>query len=158
MEIKTSKKNNKNIKGIVEGSSFAIIYSAYYPEISANLVAGAKETLSNYSLEPQLISVTGALEIPPAISLLKSEFEGFIALGCVIRGETTHYELVCKASTMGLMDLGTQGLCIGNGIITVENLEQAMVRADKTKMDKGGHAARAAIELVALKQSILLTP
>jgi 6,7-dimethyl-8-ribityllumazine synthase len=96
--------------------------------------------------------VPGALEIPPAIHLASrsGDFDGYVALGCVIRGETSHYETVCNDSSRGLLLLGLRGLCIGNGILTVENPAQARVRADPAGQDKGGGAAEAALHLVAL--------
>ena len=100
----------------------------------------------------------GALKIPPAIRIaheLDTEIAGFVALGCVIRGETTHYELVAGDSCRGLMDLGTGlGLAIGNGILTVENEAQAQERADPAQQDKGGHAALAALTLAAFRRRL----
>ena len=99
----------------------------------------------------------GALEIPPAIALAgRSErFDAFVALGCVIRGETTHYELVAGESARGLMDLGVRtGLLIGNGILTVENEPQALERADPRRQDKGGAAAVAALALLGLRRRL----
>ena len=95
----------------------------------------------------------GALEIGPAIKIIsyKDSYDGFIALGCVIRGETTHYETVCTESSRGLMDLAIyRNLAIGNGILTVENAEQAWERADINRKDKGGDAARAALAMAAV--------
>jgi 6,7-dimethyl-8-ribityllumazine synthase len=99
-----------------------------------------------------LVEVPGALEIPPAIRLahLHASYDGFVALGCVIRGETTHYETVCNDSSRGLMLLGLEGALIGNGILTVETRDQAVVRADPDGQDKGGGAAAAALHLIAL--------
>ena len=101
-----------------------------------------------------IISVPGALEIPAAIAIAASNpcpYDGFIALGCVIRGETTHYETVCTESSRGLMDLAIyRNLAIGNGILTVENTEQAWERADINRKDKGGDAARAALAMAAV--------
>ena len=94
----------------------------------------------------------GALEVPTAIRLAcrSGDFDGFVALGCVIRGETTHYETVCNDSSRGLTLLGLDGVCIGNGILTVENHAQAAVRADPAGQNKGGGAADAALHLIAL--------
>ena len=96
----------------------------------------------------------GALEIPTtvAIAARSGQFDGFVALGCVIRGETTHYETVCNDSSRGLTLLGLQGICIGNGILTVETAAQAEVRAAPDGQDKGGGAARAALHLIALSR------
>ncbi len=94
----------------------------------------------------------GALEVPTAIGISDrgSNFDGYVALGCVIRGETTHYETVCNDSSRAIQLLGLQGLCIGNGILTVENRKQADVRADVDGQNKGGGAAAAALHLIAL--------
>jgi 6,7-dimethyl-8-ribityllumazine synthase len=100
--------------------------------------------------------VPGALEIPAAIAMASiggRHFDGYVALGCVIRGETSHYDTVCNESARGLMDLSlADGLAIGNGILTVENEDQAWARADAARKDKGGDAARAALAMAALKQ------
>jgi len=96
----------------------------------------------------------GALEIPTAISIAErmSNFDGYVALGCVIRGETTHYDTVCNDSSRAIQLLGLQGVCIGNGILTVETYEQAAVRADPADQNKGGGAAAAALHLIALSR------
>ena len=98
--------------------------------------------------------VPGALEVPTAIGIAArmSNFDGYVALGCVIRGETTHYDTVCNDSSHALTMLGLQGLCIGNGILTVENHEQAAVRAEAKGQNKGGGAAAAALHLIALSR------
>jgi 6,7-dimethyl-8-ribityllumazine synthase len=101
----------------------------------------------------ELVEVPGALEVPVAIRLAAESgaWEGYVALGCVIRGETTHYETVCNDSSRGLLLLGVdRGLAVGNGILTCETMAQAEVRADPDGMDKGGGAATAALHLIAL--------
>ena len=92
--------------------------------------------------------------MPPAIALAERQanFDGYVALGCIIRGETTHYDTVCNDSSHGLMLLGLQGACLGNGILTVENRQQAVVRADPAEQNKGGGAAAAALHLIALSR------
>ena len=129
-----------------------IVVSPYYKDIADNLVAGAKAEIEAAGGTWELVEMPGALEVPTAIGLAdhRSNFDGYVALGCVIRGETTHYETVCNDSSRALQLLGLQGLCIGNGILTVENREQAVVRADATGQNKGGGAAAAALHLVAL--------
>lgn len=131
-----------------------IVVSPYYKDIADNLVAGAKACAAEAGAELELIEVPGALEIPPAIRIAhrQSNFDGFVALGCIIRGETTHYETVCNDSSHGLMLLGLQGANIGNGILTVENREQAVVRADVDGQNKGAGAAAAALHLIALER------
>ena len=115
-------------------------------------MAGARATLDSAGAEHETVEVPGALEIPQAIATAyrMADFDGFVALGCVIRGETTHYDTVCNDSSRGLMLVGLQGAAVGNGILTVENRDQAAVRADPTGQDKGGGAAAAALHLIAL--------
>ena len=102
----------------------------------------------------EIVEVPGALEVPTAIGIAErmANFDGYVALGCVIRGETTHYETVCNDSSRAIQLLGLQGLCIGNGILTVENRPQAEVRADPADQNKGGGAAAAALHLIALSR------
>lgn len=129
-----------------------IVVAPYYKDIADNLVAGAKAEIEAVGGTWDLIEVPGALEVPTAIGIAErlSNFDGYVALGCVIRGETTHYETVCNDSSRGITLLGLQGLCIGNAILTVENRAQAEVRADPEQGNKGGGAAAAALHLIAL--------
>lgn len=130
-----------------------IVVAPFHRTIADMLVEGAQRTLEQAGALHETIEVPGALEIGPAIRLATGtgRFEGFVALGCVIRGETTHYETVCAESARGLTLLGVRhGLCIGNGILTCENPAQARERADPARMDKGGGAAAAALHLIAL--------
>jgi 6,7-dimethyl-8-ribityllumazine synthase len=105
--------------------------------------------------EVDLVEVPGALEVPSAIAMAQrlAEYDGYVALGCVIRGETTHYDTVCNDSSRALSLLGLQGACIGNGILTVENRAQAEVRADPEGQNKGGGAAAAALHLISLSRT-----
>ena len=132
--------------------SVLIVVAPYYRQIADDLIAGARATLDAAGASHDLIDVPGALEVPTAIRLAAKRYEGFVALGCVIRGETTHYETVCNDSSRGLTLLGLDGLCIGNGILTCENMDQAVVRAAPGEQDKGGGAANAALHLIALKR------
>ena len=131
-----------------------IVVAPYYKDIADNLVAGAKAVSAEAGAEVELVEVPGALEIPTAIRLARQfgSFDGYVALGCVIRGETTHYDTVCNDSSRGLTLLGLDGACIGNGILTVENRDQAVVRADPAGQNKGGGAAAAALHLIALER------
>ncbi|WP_292286869.1 6,7-dimethyl-8-ribityllumazine synthase [Marivita sp.] len=131
-----------------------IMVAPYYKAIADQLVAGARAEIEACGGTYDLVEVPGALEIPTAVGIAErmSNFDGYVALGCIIRGETTHYETVCNDSSRGLMLLGLQGLCIGNGILTVENMGQADVRADMDGQNKGGGAAAAALHLVALSR------
>jgi 6,7-dimethyl-8-ribityllumazine synthase len=131
-----------------------IVVAPYYRAIADDLIAGAKAEAEACGAGWELVEVPGALEVPAAIATAErvSNFDGYVALGCVIRGETTHYETVCNDSSRGLMLLGLNGLAVGNGILTVENMEQAEVRADPASGNKGGGAAAAALHLVALRR------
>ena len=135
---------------------FLIVEARYYADIADAQLAGAKSALSADGASFEHISVPGALEIPVAIAMAaasQQHFDGYVALGCVIRGETTHYETVCSESARGLMDLAiSENLAIGNGILTVEDKSQAWERADLARKDKGGDAARAAISLAMLRK------
>lgn len=131
-----------------------LVVAPYYQKIAKGLVDGAIATLDQVGAAHERVNVPGALEVPPAIRIAyrQSNFDGFVALGCVIRGETTHYDTVCNDSSRGLTLLGLEGANIGNGILTVENMAQAEVRADPTGMNKGGGAAAAALHLIALQR------
>ncbi|MEM9754509.1 MAG: 6,7-dimethyl-8-ribityllumazine synthase [Pseudomonadota bacterium] len=129
-----------------------IIVAPYYKDIADQLVAGATAAVEGVGGTVEVIEVPGALEVPTAIRILhrQANFDGFVALGCVIRGETTHYDTVCNDSSRALTLLGLEGACIGNGILTVETYAQAELRADAAGQNKGGGAAAAALHLVAL--------
>lgn len=131
-----------------------IVVAPYYRDITDNLVAGARAKAAACGATVDLIEVPGALEIPTAIAMAArmADHDGYVALGCVIRGETTHYDTVCNDSSRGITLLGLQGTCIGNGILTVETRAQAEVRANPADQDKGGDAAAAALHLVALSR------
>ena len=131
-----------------------IVVAPYYKDIADELIAGAKTEIEAAGGTWDLVEVPGALEVPTAIGIAArmSNFDGYVALGCVIRGETTHYNTVCNDSSRALTMLGLQGLCIGNGILTVENHEQAAVRAEAKGQNKGGGAAAAALHLIALSR------
>ena len=131
-----------------------VVVAPYYKDIADDLVAGACAVAHDAGADIDVIEVPGALEIPSAIAMAgrMTDYDGFVALGCVIRGETTHYDTVCNDSSRGLMMLGLQGACVGNGILTVETREQAVVRADPAGQNKGGGAAAAALHLVALSR------
>ena len=131
-----------------------IVISPYYKDIADNLLSGAQAEIEAAGATHKTVQVPGALEISTAIGIAErlSNFDGYVALGCVIRGETTHYETVCNDSSRALQMLGLQGLCIGNGILTVETQKQAEVRADTKDQNKGGGAAAAALHLIALSR------
>ena len=132
-----------------------IVEARFYDDLADAQVKGAIAMLEQAGASWERVAVPGALEIPTAIrmALETGKYDGYVALGCVIRGETSHYETVCEESARGLTWLGIEfQACIGNGILTVENEAQAWERADATKGDKGGHAAAAALRLITLKQ------
>ncbi|MDA9929721.1 6,7-dimethyl-8-ribityllumazine synthase [Alphaproteobacteria bacterium] len=139
---------------------FLIIEARFYEKLADAQVDGAERALKAAGASWERISVPGALEIPAAIAFAESgtrHYDGYIALGCVIRGETTHYDIVCTQSARALMDLSVaDNLVIGNGILTVENEDQAWDRADHTRKDKGGGAAQAALEMAQLKKAMAL--
>ena len=132
-----------------------IVVAPYYKDITDQLVAGARGVAAACGAEVDLVEVPGALEVPTAIGLAErmAKYDGYVALGCVIRGETTHYETVCNDSSRAITLLGLQGACIGNGILTVENRPQALARAEVAGQNKGGGAAAAALHLVSLARS-----
>ena len=131
-----------------------IVVAPYYKDITDQMVEGARATAEACGAEVDLVEVPGALEVPTAVGMAEriAKYDGYVALGCVIRGETTHYETVCNDSSRALTLLGLQGACIGNGILTVENRAQALARAEVAGQNKGGGAAAAALHLIALSR------
>lgn len=138
-----------------------VIEARYYTEISDALLAGALDALQAGKANITKVTVPGALEIPHVISMAEAAncgYDGYVALGCVIRGETTHYDYVCGESARALMDLAVDNqLAIGNGIITVENEDQAWARAKKDKKDKGGFAANAVLKMIKIRSELKLS-
>lgn len=139
-----------------------VIEARFYDHISDMLLEGALEALQLGRAHITKVTVPGALEIPHVIAMAEAakdsegtRYDGYVALGCVIRGETTHYDYVCGESARALMDLAVnQQLAIGNGIITVENEDQAIARASKTKKDKGGFAANACLKMIKIRSEL----
>jgi 6,7-dimethyl-8-ribityllumazine synthase len=132
-----------------------IVEARFYPHLNNMLLDGARIAIEAAGHKHETITVPGALELPAAISLAarSGRFCAFVALGVVIRGETYHFEVVAEESARALMDLTLDGFAIGNGVLTVENEEQAIVRADPKQLDKGGHAARAALSLLEIREA-----
>jgi len=130
-----------------------IVEARFYDHLNDMLLDGARAAIAQAGHAHETITVPGALEIPGAIALAAESgaYDGFVALGVVIRGETYHFEIVAGESARGIMALSMDGLCIGNGILTTENEAQAIVRADAKQLDKGGGAAQAALAMLALK-------
>jgi 6,7-dimethyl-8-ribityllumazine synthase len=141
-----------------------IVEARYYPDLSDELLKGAIDAISAFGADHDVITVTGALEIPAVIAMAEEAahrpagraFDGYVALGCVIRGETYHFEIVSNESSRGLMELAVgRRLAIGNGILTVEDEEQAWARARVSEGDKGGSAARACLDVIGARQRLL---
>ncbi len=134
-----------------------IIEARYYNHINDMLLQGATEEFQKRGIPYDVVTVPGALEIPAALgfSLKSAKYDAFVILGCIIRGETTHYDVVQNESARGIYDLvHRHGLALGNAILTVENEEQALARADKTRKNKGGEAAAVALTMLDLKREL----
>ncbi len=129
-----------------------IVEARFYTDLADALLDGARHALDAAGATHDMITVPGALEIPGAVGLAADRYDGFVALGTVIRGETYHFEVVASESARGLMALTLDGLAIGNGILTVENDVQAWARARRTDKDKGGEAAKAALAMIGLRE------
>lgn len=131
-----------------------IIEARFYDHLNDMLIAGARAAITAAGHKADVMTVPGALEIPGAIALADEaeQYDAYVAIGVVIRGETYHFEIVAGESARGIMALTMDGVAIGNGILTVENEAQALVRADPAQKDKGGEAAKAALALLALRE------
>lgn len=131
-----------------------IVEARFYSHLNDMLIAGARAALEAEGHKVEVLTVPGALEIPGAIALAAEadRYDAFVAIGVVIRGETYHFEIVAGESARAIMALTMDGIAIGNGILTVENEAQALVRADPAQKDKGGEAAKAALALLALQE------
>ena len=145
------------IDGDVTGARVLVVEARFYEDISDALWAGAKRALDEAGVTYERVTVPGSLEVPQAIALAlkaagsRRAYDGVVALGCVIRGDTSHYDIVAGESARALMDLAlAHALPIGNGILTVDEETQAWARARPDEMDTGGGAARAALSLIAL--------
>ncbi len=144
------------------GARFLVVEARYYEAIGERLLAGARAAFASAGAAYDLVSAPGALEIPATTAIALDAaaakgrpYDGVVALGCVIRGETFHFEIVAGESARALMDISVERkLALGNGVLTVETLAQAEERADPVRGDKGGDAARAAIVIAALKRSL----
>jgi 6,7-dimethyl-8-ribityllumazine synthase len=153
-------RRGKRGEGARKGARILIVEARYYDEIADALLAGAMKALQDAGAEFDRIGVPGSLEIPGAIAIAidsaqwgRRPYDGAVALGCVIRGDTIHFEIVSQQSAHGLMELSiAKAFPIGNGIITVDTEEQAWARARVEEQDKGGDAARAALALIGIKQ------
>lgn len=135
-------------------AKFLIVEARFYDHLNDLLIEGARAAIEDAGHIHETITVPGALEVPAAIAMAAEtgRYDAFVALGVVIRGETYHFEVVSNESARGIMALTLDGLAIGNGILTVENEAQALVRARPSESDKGGGAAKAALAMMALKE------
>jgi 6,7-dimethyl-8-ribityllumazine synthase len=156
------RRRKKTEEAPLQGVRVLIVESGYYEDIADTLLAGAKRTLDAAAVVYDVVTVPGALEIPQAMAIVLNSasgaeaYDGIIALGCVIRGETSHYDIVAGESARALMEIGvSQEVPVGNGILTVNNLAQAKVRAALDGGDKGGAAVRAVLSLVRLRRGLV---
>ena len=135
-------------------AKFLIVEARFYSHLNDMLIEGAKAALKSAGHEAEVITVPGALEVPGTIALAaeSDQYDGFIAIGVVIRGETYHFEIVAGESARAIMALTMDGIPIGNGILTTETEEQALERADPARKNKGGEAAQAAIRMLELSE------
>jgi 6,7-dimethyl-8-ribityllumazine synthase len=155
-------RRSKRASNSGKGLRILIVEARFYDDIADALLAGASKALKEAGAEFDCVTVPGSLEIPAAIAIVgdaaskrRRPYDGVVALGCVIRGDTIHFDIVSHQSARGLMDLSVaRQLPIGNGIITVDNEAQAWVRARQEEQDKGGDAARAALAMIGLKRQI----
>jgi 6,7-dimethyl-8-ribityllumazine synthase len=133
-----------------------IVEARFYDELTDELCSGAREALDRAGATYETVAVPGALEVPAAIAVCEESgrFDGYVALGIVIRGETSHYDIVAGESARGLMELSLDGLAVGNGILTVDSEAQGWARAGRKGHNKGAAAAEAALALIRLKQSV----
>jgi 6,7-dimethyl-8-ribityllumazine synthase len=141
-----------------------IVESRFYDDLSDELLAGARDALEAHGVDYDVVTVPGAFELPAAIAMAEDasnrpvgvKYDGYIALGVVIRGETTHYDYVCSESARGLMELSyTQRLAIGYGVLTVEDEDQAWARARRSEGDKGGTVAKVCLSMIGLRKALL---
>jgi 6,7-dimethyl-8-ribityllumazine synthase len=137
-------------------ANILIVEARFYDHLNDMLVAGARAAIEAAGHTAEVVTVPGALEVPGAIAMASESdrFDAFVALGVVIRGETYHFEIVSNESARGIMALTMDGIPIGNGILTTENEEQAIRRADPAQLDKGGGAAQAAIAMLELRERL----
>jgi 6,7-dimethyl-8-ribityllumazine synthase len=143
-----------------EAPRVLIVIAPYYTAISAAQLASARAVLEKAGAMHETVEVPGSLEVPTAIAIAhrQADFDGYVALGCVIRGRTSHYDVVVNESARAIATLGLGGACIGNGIITVETMEQAEERADAGRLDTAGGAAQAALHLIHLQRTLKKAP
>ena len=143
---------------MVESVHILIAEARFNEDIADELMQGARAVLDEAGVTYETVAVPGAFELPAALRMAveSGRFDGYIALGCVIRGETSHYDYVCAESARGLMALSTRhGIALGYGILTTENRQQAWIRASRAEKDKGAVAARACLRMVSLRRNFV---
>ncbi len=150
------KTERKSLASSIIKASVLVLEARFYADICDELCKGAIAAIERAGATWERLAVPGALELPGAIALAATtkKFDAYVALGCVLRGETTHYDIVANESARGIMNLTLDGHCIGNGILTCENEAQAWARARVSEMDKGGGAADAALAMLRIKRSM----
>lgn len=145
-----------------ESPRILIVTARFYDAIADELEAGARETLEEAGARVDTLNVPGAFEVPAAIAAASNRhagYDGYVALGCVIRGETTHYDYVCTECSRAIMDMTlNKGLAIGFGVLTVENEDQAWARAKRDKKNKGRDAARACLAMIPIQNGAAFAP
>lgn len=151
--MKTEKKSTTSDK---IKAHVLILEARFYADLCDELAKGAIAAIERAGATWERLAVPGALELPGAVALaeISSSYDGYVVLGCVLRGETSHYDIVANESASGIMSLTLEGLCIGNGILTCENEAQAWTRANVSEMDKGGGAAEATLAMIRLKRAM----
>lgn len=151
--MKTEKKSTASDK---IKAHILILEARFYADLCDELAKGAIAAIEGAGATWERLAVPGALELPGAVALaeITGSYDGYVVLGCVLRGETSHYDIVANESASGIMSLTLEGLCIGNGILTCENEAQAWVRAKVSEMDKGGGAAEAALAMIRFKRAM----
>jgi 6,7-dimethyl-8-ribityllumazine synthase len=149
--MKVEKKSEGPVK---TRARLLILEARFYDDLCDELAKGAIGAIERAGASWDRMAVPGALEIPGAIAMAAKRYDGFVALGCVLRGETTHYEIVSNESARGIMDLTMKGLAIGNGILTCETEAQAWARANVSEGDKGGGAAEAALAMIRFSRAM----
>ena len=136
-----------------------IVEARFYDDVHDMILSGAKEVFDKNNVEYEVVTVKGALEIPAVVKMAEKSkthnYDGYLCLGCVIRGETTHYDYVCQESCRGIMDLSLKGIAIANGVITVENKEQAVIRANPEQKNKGGVCANVVLDMIKIKNKFI---
>jgi 6,7-dimethyl-8-ribityllumazine synthase len=148
------KRDAKSAAPTTTKAHLLIVEARFYEAICDELAKGAIAAIETAGATWERIAVPGALELPGAIATAARRFDGYVALGCVLRGETSHYDIVANESARGLMDLTMQGFCIGNGVLTCENEDQAWARARVSQGNKGAGAAEAALAMIRLKRAM----